>query len=173
MDTSDVATQSRGSWSFVWRQRAAVYTGVICTLSFTSLGKNDPWHVNVRPQNDGVTEKERAGGGRGRERERKREREREVERVAHGGKRISLYVWPGSVVYAKRSAHRVTMSAARSGWLRLIIRLHFCTSSTVTPPPFPLFSSRIKLRELGSRPIKFIRACFRGGEKNVAAIQRL
>lgn len=164
MDTSDVATQSRGSWSFVWRQRAAVYTGVICTLSFTSLGKNDPWHVNVRPQNDGVTEKEREGRG---------EREREVERVAHSGKRISLYVWPGSVVYAKRSAHRVTMSAARSGWLRLIIRLHFCTSSTVTPLPLSLFSSRIKLRELGSRPIKFIRACFRGGEKNVAAIQRL
>lgn len=164
MDTSDVATQSRGSWSFVWRQRAAVYTGVICTLSFTSLGKNDPWHVNVRPQNDGVTEKEREGRG---------EREREVERVAHSGKRISLYVWPGSVVYAKRSAHRVTMSAARSGWLRLIIRLHFCTSSTVTPLPLSLFSFRIKLRELGSRPIKFIRACFRGGEKNVAAIQRL
>lgn len=164
MDTSDVATQSRGSWSFVWRQRAAVYTGVICTLSFTSLGKNDPWHVNVRPRNDGVTEKEREGRG---------EREREVERVAHSGKRISLYVWPGSVVYAKRSAHRVTMSAARSGWLRLIIRLHFCTSSTVTPLPLSLFSSRIKLRELGSRPIKFIRACFRGGEKNVAAIQRL
>lgn len=164
MDTSDVATQSRGSWSFVWRQRAAVYTGVICTLSFTSLGKNDPWHVNVRPQNDGVTEKEREGRG---------EREREVERVAHSGKRISLYVWPGSVVYAKRSAHRVTMSAARSGWLRLIIRLHFCTSSTVTPLPLSLFSSRIKLRELDSRPIKFIRACFRGGKKNVAAIQRL
>lgn len=164
MDTSDVATQSRGSWSFVWCQRAAVYTGVICTLSFTSLGKNDPWHVNVRPRNDGVTEKEREGRG---------EREREVERVAHSGKRISLYVWPGSVVYAKRSAHRVTMSAARSGWLRLIIRLHFCTSSTVTPLPLSLFSSRIKLRELGSRPIKFIRACFRGGEKNVAAIQRL
>lgn len=69
MDTSDVATQSRGSWSFVWRQRAAVYTGVICTLSFTSLGKNDPWHVNVRPRNDGVTEKEREGRG---ERERER-----------------------------------------------------------------------------------------------------
>lgn len=166
MDTSDVATQSRGSWSFVWRQRAAVYTGVICTLSFTSLGKNDPWHVNVRPRNDGVTEKEREERG-------EREGERGVERVAHSGKRISLYVWPGSVVYAKRSAHRVTMSAARSGWLRLIIRLHFCTSSTVTPLPLSLFSSRIKLRELGSRPIKFIRACFRGGEKNVAAIQRL
>lgn len=108
-----------------------------------------------------------------RKREGRGEREREVERVAHSGKRISLYVWPGSVVYAKRSAHRVTMSAARSGWLRLIIRLHFCTSSTVTPLPLSLFSSRIKLRELGSRPIKFIRACFRGGEKNVAAIQRL
>ena len=76
-----------------------------------------------------------------------RDREIEKERVSwhtmESGYRFCVFAL-GRVVYAKRSAQRVTMSAARSGSLRLIIRYYFCTSSVPISPPVspPLFSSR-------------------------------